>query len=324
LVSSIKSTVDSEFPDRVLHSFEKITAGFPKITFKQASLEAVNTDNTIEIKLLPTAQVETLAFDQLILCTGFSYDQPVKDQNSMTLADRKQSMKDFYDKIAAAKSVLVAGGGVVGVELAGEFAIKYASTGNKKIGICTKGDRLLSGIPAKGGQLAEAFLKNHKVEVYTKTPYGESTARELGYDLVIQCMGYKFHTEFLRKNYGSALAPNGQIYVNDLFQISGVNPRVNGLAPGLRENVFAFGDVTQTSLNETKGVIAIKNLAQYLQMNLVQIAHGQKPSHTIPDSIPHMEMISLGPEYAVLNINGLVTADPHAAKKKFELTDEYE
>jgi hypothetical protein len=43
------------------------------------------------------------------------------------------------------------GAGVVGVELAGEFAVKYAKTNLKKIGICLRGDRLLPNLPAKAG-----------------------------------------------------------------------------------------------------------------------------------------------------------------------------
>jgi len=35
-------------------------------------------------------------FDVLVLCTGFSYDQPVKAEGALTLADRKKNHADFY------------------------------------------------------------------------------------------------------------------------------------------------------------------------------------------------------------------------------------
>ena len=35
-------------------------------------------------------------FDVLVLCTGFSYDQPVKGETALTLADRKKNHADFY------------------------------------------------------------------------------------------------------------------------------------------------------------------------------------------------------------------------------------
>jgi hypothetical protein len=49
--------------------------------------------------------------------------------------------------------VLVAGAGIVGVELVGELAVKYGN--DKKIGICLRGDRLLNTLPPKAGRLAD-------------------------------------------------------------------------------------------------------------------------------------------------------------------------
>ncbi len=40
---------------------------------------------------------------------------------------------------------------------------------------------------------------------------------EKGYDLVIECTGYKYHTDYLKQNFNECLAPNNQIFVNDLF-----------------------------------------------------------------------------------------------------------
>jgi NADH dehydrogenase FAD-containing subunit len=79
----------------------------------------------------------------------------VKDSKALTLNDRKKTLNDFNDKITKAKSILVAGAGVVGVELVGELAVKYGSTKEKKIGICCKSDRLLPGLPPKAARLAD-------------------------------------------------------------------------------------------------------------------------------------------------------------------------
>jgi hypothetical protein len=76
-----------------------------------------------------------------------------------------------------------------------------------------------------------------------------------------------------------------------------VNPRI-----------FAFGDVCQTSLNEPKSVIAISFLIDTLVKNILQTANGQRPSNQIPNSINDMCVVSLGPNYGILAINGMVTA----------------
>ncbi len=74
---------------------------------------------------------------------------------------------------------------MVGIELAGELAVKHALNKEKRVGICLRGDRLLPGLPAKGGRIAEEFLRSHNVEIHYKTPFGPTTAKELGYDLSI-------------------------------------------------------------------------------------------------------------------------------------------
>lgn len=83
----------------------------------------------------------------------------------------------------------------------------------------------------------------------------------------------------MKTHFASSLAPNGQIYVNDLMQISSVNPRVDPTAQGMKDNIFAFGDVCLTSLNEEKNIVALKALAEYVFKNICQLASGQRPSN---------------------------------------------
>ena len=49
----------------------------------------------------------------------------MKNEGAVTLADRRKNHLDFSEKVNNAKSILVAGAGVVGVELVAEFAAKY-------------------------------------------------------------------------------------------------------------------------------------------------------------------------------------------------------
>lgn len=67
----------------------------------------------------------------------------------------------------SADSILVVGAGVVGLEQIGE--LDYAFNGQKKLGICLKGDRLLPTLPIKAGQLAETYLKKRGVNIHYNT-----------------------------------------------------------------------------------------------------------------------------------------------------------
>jgi len=73
----------------------------------------------------------------------------------------------------------------------------------------------------------------------------------------------------MNANYSKCIAPSGQIYVNDLFQISSIDPKIDPIAKGVRENIFAFGDCCLTSLNEIKSATTIGFLTPYMAKNLI-------------------------------------------------------
>ena len=72
----------------------------------------------------------------------------------------------------SAKSILVVGAGLVGLEMIGELA--YGCKGQKKLGICTRGNRLLPHLPPKAGVLAEAYLKQNDVKIHYNTAFDTS------------------------------------------------------------------------------------------------------------------------------------------------------
>lgn len=131
------------------------------------------------------------------------------------------------------------------------------------------GAKLLPSLPVKAGVLAEAFLRSKNIEI-KKEHFDEKNAPEGA--LVVKCTGYKYNTGFMQDNFSDCLAPSGQIYVNDLFQISKENPRINPIAEGVSSNIFAFGDVCLTSLNDPKSVFSMIFLLETLIKNVIQTA----------------------------------------------------
>ena len=71
-----------------------------------------------------------------------------------------------------ARSILVVGAGAVGSEIAGEFVCAFPD-GQKKIGLLTRGKRILPGLDPKGSTLAENFLKSKGCHIYTNTLFNE-------------------------------------------------------------------------------------------------------------------------------------------------------
>jgi NADH dehydrogenase FAD-containing subunit len=59
IFTNIKTSVDPAFPDRILHSYEKVAKGYPKINWKQGTLKQVNQDDSIDVELT-SGKVEKL------------------------------------------------------------------------------------------------------------------------------------------------------------------------------------------------------------------------------------------------------------------------
>ena len=67
---------------------------------------------------------EKIPFDYLVVCSGSSYNSPIKEQH-IVLPMRAQHLVDAHKSLEKAESVLIIGGGLVGVELAAEIITHY-------------------------------------------------------------------------------------------------------------------------------------------------------------------------------------------------------
>ncbi|KAF0753834.1 hypothetical protein AaE_005567, partial [Aphanomyces astaci] len=80
-------------------------------------------------------------FDYLILATGSSYVSPIKvPSGSYTRENVENAIVDTANHIKAASSVLIIGGGPVGVEIAGEIAVAFP---DKTVTILDAHDKLI-------------------------------------------------------------------------------------------------------------------------------------------------------------------------------------
>ena len=86
------------------------------------------------------------------------------------------------------------------MELIAELA--SFNTEKKRLGICLPGKRLLPHMPEKCHEIAENFMKANSVEIIYNTPYIADIEKQLGYDLVFKCVGQKFKSPYIEKNFG--------------------------------------------------------------------------------------------------------------------------
>ena len=125
----------------------------------------------------------------------------------------------------------------------------------------------------------------------------------------------------MKKNFSSAIAKNGQIYVNNHFQIIGSDPATNPKAEALASNIFAFGDCCRTSINEVKNIPSIKFLAQFLESNLQKVVSGKTDLVSIPDKIPLFAAVSIGPSYGLFVMGDNVMPGDENGKAKYQFAE---
>ena len=170
----------------------------------------------LEDNVAVLAQGQRLSFDILILSPGTRYPRlPLaKPTDDVTLGQRRDTVMAENRKFQAAKSYLIVGGGLVGVELAGEIA---SSAPGKSIRLAHRGSRLVENLSSKASSEALTQLQALGVKVLLNTADASPAKDELVYDATTP----KPATGFLASGQPEILDTRGQIVVNERFQVKG-------------------------------------------------------------------------------------------------------
>ena len=183
----------------------------------------------------PNGSISTIPFDYLVLATGSNY--PAIGRKNVikagpeqpTLQARAECWHSAAANLKKAESVLVIGGGPVGVELAAEVASAYP---HKRVAIVSRSTRLCAALPEAVGHKCLRWLQRHQVEVYRGVSVTEargdgatlSDGRVVAADIVYNCAGSLPNTAMLK---GSAILSHvdpstGKLIVNDRLSLEGL------------------------------------------------------------------------------------------------------
>jgi len=236
-----------------------------------------------------------LKFDYLVISSGSTYDTPIKEQQ-VVVATRARTLRNSYDNLCKAKKVLIIGGGLVGVELAGEIIDKYGD--EKEITIAHSRNRLIERNHQVAISYAERFILKNGVKILfgerVKEVKGRMCLTESGKkieaDIVFLCTGIKPNFALMKKHFSSKLNEKYRVKVNEFLQLEG------------EENIFVAGDIT--AIDEEKTAQNAERQAEVVSKNIRALHKRRKLTKYEPRSRPLI--ISLGKHRAIFDNGNFV------------------
>ncbi|KAM7191714.1 hypothetical protein V8F20_009191 [Naviculisporaceae sp. PSN 640] len=240
--------------DKIWRSLAEIFKPYPtgQISIVQGVATNLDSSNkTVTVKLT-TCEQKTIRYDSLIIATGTTGNP------AFTLHEDQSLTSEVYKSVPAAlktaKTVLIAGGGAVGIETAGEIGVAFPQI---EITLASGASKLLERPGnAKLSAQAEAYLRNHlqtkvinDLKVTSTSGGGDgptivtlSDGSTHTVDLYIDCTGGKPNSQFLPESW---LDASGRVIKKDpYFRARGSSDSTNDA-----EDVYIVGDIVADSEN---------------------------------------------------------------------------
>lgn len=260
--------------------------------FVQSGVKELNATSA----LLENGQI--IEFEKVVIASGSRYvSLPLaKSTSATTLVNRKKELTQYNSQLNSASDVLIIGGGVVGVELAGEIA--YAMP-NKTVTLAHNTNTLLDGFKEKAQNKALKQLVNLGVNVELNTFYkknekvytDEKSGNSITPDIAFVATGTTPNNDFIQKNFPHILNTKGLVEVDEY------------LAVKKQKNFYAIGDIADAG--EAKlGYLAVEQ-GKYLGKTLVKVFKGKsvKPYKRNP----FMALVPTGQKTGVVQLPFMVS-----------------
>jgi apoptosis-inducing factor 2 len=238
--------------------------------------------------------VTKIPYDYLVVATGSSYNEPFKHPQ-MLVASRAKELALHYHKLRKSKSVLIIGGGLVGVELAAEIEHYFP---HLRVTIVHARDKLLERMPSQAQVYAHEYLERkgvniifgEKVVKHNNNVFWTDKGRSLESDIVFNCGGINPNSEAVNKKFKTKVDERGFVKVDEFLRLEGMN------------NIFIAGDVTNI-LEEKTAQNAEKHAALIIEN--IRATDSNRPLAAY-QSKKRPIVISLGPYTGILVNNQFV------------------
>lgn len=208
---------------------------------------------------------QNILFDILVIASGSRYNTPIKEKN-LVLASRTREFQQYAQKLVYAQTILIIGGGIVGVELAAEIVLHFPG---KQLILVHSKEKLMERTPLKAQQYAQQFLQKRGVDIifdekviqHHDHHYQTNKGRKISCNLAFLCTGITPNSEHLGI-CSSYLNEKKLLNVNEFLQVEG------------HSHIFAAGDIT--AIPEEKTAQAAEQQAAVVAENILR-QYQEKP-----------------------------------------------
>ncbi|KAI1347930.1 putative FAD binding protein [Xylaria sp. FL0043] len=245
---------DQMAEDKYMYPLAKQFAPYPadKFSLMIGAAETLDPErNTVTVRVGDSDELRSIEYHTLVICTGSRARDGMPWKEVGTTAQTRESLSKLRAGIRDARSIVVAGAGVTGVEFAGELGSAYAKTGLKEVVLVgtealplekrIKDDvretarRELAKLGVRyigGAKVTVSDVKGEKEKEKGKTKVtltrSDGTTETMAVDLVVPTFG---------------VVPNAEFAPEAMRDASGYLKQGKDLrAPGYK-NIFVIGDV---------------------------------------------------------------------------------
>ncbi|TDZ26573.1 Oxidoreductase ptaL [Colletotrichum orbiculare MAFF 240422] len=135
-LASVRGVVPGQLGDDKLFypiapEFEQYPAGSWEIILGKA--ETLDESKNTVVVAANDGSRRAVDYDAVVIATGTSAKESMPWKEVGTTEETKKALRDLRQQLTAAKSIVIAGGGVTGAETAGEIGFEFAQKGDKDV-----------------------------------------------------------------------------------------------------------------------------------------------------------------------------------------------
>ncbi|KAF5545371.1 apoptosis-inducing factor 2 [Fusarium mexicanum] len=294
-VAATRGIIPDAIPDEQL--FLPIKPGFDQypsenFEFLLGKADGVNAESSTVHVISNENTRREIRYDELVIATGsqLASDLPLKPVG--THQETISAWKQLQNEVGDSKSIVIAGGGATGTEVAGELAARYGAS--KSITLVISGEQPLEGaldsvrtsVSRDLKTLGVKLIYNARVTEAKKSERGQGTEIHLSNgstfttDLYLPLHGIKLNTSFIPQSF---LDSSGNLKLDEKMRLAGT------------KNIWGIGDVGNI---DPKQLTITDNQIIHLATALDVALTGKGDIKPYQPATKKMIFVSLGKKYA--------------------------